>query len=106
RLETGQNRNSGYECSAERQIVGSSLGLQEWELWHGMKPSNLRSDLARPVLRDADVRSAYLLGDIRTFLPYLVSLGLIGLGTGALVGLAGSLTGLRAPWWMLLVGPA
>lgn len=45
-------------------------------------------------------------GDIRDGLPYLGAIALQGLLVGALVGVAGTLTGLTAPWWALLLAPA
>lgn len=44
-------------------------------------------------------------GDIREGIRYLTALAIFGLGSGALIAVAGAITGLRAPWWMIVVNP-
>lgn len=44
-------------------------------------------------------------GDLREGLRYLVALAVFGLGGGLLVAVAGAVTGLSAPWWMILASP-
>lgn len=53
------------------------------------------------------MRSAIAAGwaDLREGLRHLAALAIFGLGTGALIAVAGAVTGLRAPWWMIVVSP-
>jgi hypothetical protein len=70
-------------------------------------PSTLRGVRPAVGFEDPRLRQTFASGfaDIRDGLPYLGAIAIQGALVGALVGVAGTLTGLSAPWWAVLLAP-